>query len=199
MVTPVGTWRQTDLTLHGFVVSQTHVEDSLSVVYRPAVSAVWSVKLRVHSWASIHVFDRHTHTHTHTHTPTHQHTGASHSIPPCPAQIFLRVPETDSLIWFTLPPSLPSCLDSHLLYFLFQTGETDGGRGGSQLGGAADKNIWGCVLCKSDALYQRESVAGRHVASILRLCINIWTCAAERWGWAGTLWHLRHDFIMKII
>lgn len=132
---------------------------------------------------------------TDTHTHTHQHIGASHSIPPCPAQIFLRVPETDSLIWFTLPPSLPSCLDSHLLYFLFQTG---GNRRGER-GGVADKNIWGCVLCKSDAFYQRESVAGRHVASILRLCINIWTCVAERWGWAGTLWHLRRDFIMKII
>lgn len=61
---PGGGRRQTDLTLQGFVVSQRHVEDSLSVVYRPAVSAVWSVKLRVHGWASIHVFDQHTHTQT---------------------------------------------------------------------------------------------------------------------------------------
>lgn len=150
MVTPVGTWRQTDLTLRGFVVSQTHVEDSLSVVYRPAVSAVWSVKLRVHSWASIHVFDRH----THTHTPTHQHTGASHSIPPCPAQIFLRVPETDSLIWFTLPPSLPSCLDSHLLYFLFQTG---GNRRGERGGGSQTKISEG-VFCVNQTLFTKGSL-----------------------------------------
>lgn len=61
--------------------------------------------------------------------PTHTDTqaDASRSIPCCPPQIFHRVSQTDSLIWFTLPPFLPSCLESHLLYFLFQSRETGGG------------------------------------------------------------------------
>lgn len=95
------------------LISQTHLEDSLSVVDRPAVSAVWSVTLRAHGWAFIHVSDTHTRTHIRL------------SLNPL---LSSTVPETYSVIWFTLGPSLPSCLDSHLLYF-FQTREKVGGDG----------------------------------------------------------------------
>lgn len=70
--------------LQGLVVLYPHAEDSLTVVYTPAVSAAWSVKLPVHGWASIRFFEQHTH--------------ASDPIPYCLPQIFRGFPETDSLI-----------------------------------------------------------------------------------------------------
>lgn len=84
-------------------------------------------------------------------TNTHTHTNASHSIPCCPPQIFRGVPETVSLIWFTLSPSLPSCLDSHLLYvfFLSRRGKKMRGLSGGGLVGHSwvvtdRKNVWMC-------------------------------------------------------
>lgn len=44
-------------------------------------------------------------------------------------RFFCGVPETDSLIWFTLPPSVPSCLDSHLLCYFPDEGKRRGVRG----------------------------------------------------------------------
>lgn len=146
MVTPVGTWRQTDLTLHGFVVSQTHVEDSLSVVYRPAVSAVWSVKLRVHSWASIHVFDRHTHTHTNTQAPLTQSPLVLH-------RFFLE--SQRQIPWYDLhflPPS-PAVWIVISCTFYSRLGETDEGRGG----GSQTKISEG-VFCVNQTLFTKGSL-----------------------------------------
>lgn len=103
------------------LISQTHVEDSLSVVDRPAVSAVWSVMLRAHGGAFIHASDN-------------TRARRRRSLNPL---LSSKVPETDSLIWFTLGPSLPSCLDSHLLYFFPAKGKSGG---------------WRCVCSKEKAL-----------------------------------------------
>lgn len=141
----------------------THAEDGLSVVYRPAVFTACSVKLRVHACASIHVFDQHTHTHTKTPLPR------SH-----------LVPQTDSMIWFTPPPSLPSCLDNLLLYFFFYPRWGKRQADGGQLGVFMKSSLW-----QGDMLHQSYSC-------VLTFGHN----GAEQWDCAGPLWH---DVILESI
>lgn len=88
-----------------------HADDSPPAVYRPAVSAAWSLTLPTHGRASVCSL-----------TNTH----ASDSIPQCPLQIFCGLLKTDSLTWFIFPPTCPSCLNSHSLFFFPDDGKRCG-------------------------------------------------------------------------